>query len=111
MKLLNEKVTHKKYGYGMITCEMDNKVDIQFESTESKKCFVFPDAFEKFLTLENQDLQNECIAIYKLKQELYSKELEEKRLLKEQLEEENKKQTLEQAKRKRKVTVKSKKIS
>lgn len=106
INLLNEKVKHVKYGLGLIVCEMDNKVDIQFDSLESKKCFVFPDAFEQFLMLENQDLQKECMEIYRLKKEQNLKEVEEKKLIMEQKEQERKSQKNEQLKKKKKEPAK-----
>lgn len=52
MDLLNKKVTHMKWGTGTITAQDDAIVSIQFEEVAKK--FVYPDAFELHLTIENE---------------------------------------------------------
>lgn len=58
--LINENVSHSKYGNGRIIEENPMKIKVQFSGMEESKLFAFPIAFEKFLVLENQSLQEEC---------------------------------------------------
>ncbi len=55
MQLVGQKVKHKKYGSGVITDQIDNKVQISFK--ESQKLFLCPEAFEQYLRIENNSLQ------------------------------------------------------
>ncbi|WP_286228499.1 malate synthase [Neobacillus mesonae] len=52
MNLINEKVTHNRFGTGSIVKHNDSIIEIHFAS-ENKK-FVFPDVFEKHLKLHDQ---------------------------------------------------------
>lgn len=58
--LVNEKVSHNKFGTGKIVEETALKIWVQFSETEQPKIFAFPIAFEKFLVLEDIVLQEEC---------------------------------------------------
>lgn len=57
--LLNLKVNHSVFGVGVITEILDNYLTVKFTSKESK--FVFPDAFEKFITADDEAVQAEII--------------------------------------------------
>lgn len=57
--LLNLKVKHKGLGIGVITEVSGNSLTVKFKTKESK--FVYPDAFEKFLIVENLSLQAEIM--------------------------------------------------
>ena len=52
MNLINKKVTHKQFGIGSIVNYNDSSIEILFAS-ENKK-FVFPDGFEKHLTIHDE---------------------------------------------------------
>ena len=68
MNLLNEKVTHKSLGDGKIIDFDGNNIEVQFASKISK--FVYPDAFETFLTLNSADKQKAIyVEIASIKQE------------------------------------------
>lgn len=86
MNLINEKVTHKRFGTGIVVKQNDSRIEIHFAS-ENKK-FIFPDAFEKHLVLHNQNVANSLEKI------LQKKELE-------RLEEERKKEEERRLQRKR----------
>lgn len=58
-ELLNTKVIHKMLGEGIITEAGDNYVSVKFASKVSR--FIFPIAFEKFITAENSDIQEMII--------------------------------------------------
>ena len=58
-ELLNTKIIHKMLGEGIITEAGDNYVSVKFASKVSR--FIFPIAFEKFITAENSDIQEMII--------------------------------------------------
>lgn len=49
--MVGQKVTHTRYGCGTITDLSNTYLTIKFEDVEKK--FVYPDAFEKYLTSTN----------------------------------------------------------
>ncbi len=55
----NVKVAHKTFGAGVITNHVGNYITVAF-STATKK-FVYPDAFDKFLTLEDGTVSDEIM--------------------------------------------------
>lgn len=57
--LINLKVKHGVFGVGVITEISDNYLIIKFATRESK--FVYPDAFEKFITANDEAAQAEII--------------------------------------------------
>lgn len=107
--LVNEKVSHDKFGTGKIVEETGLKIWVQFSETEQPKIFAFPIAFEKFLILENSVLQEECRKLAEQKRkELDAAEAERvagiKRIVNEQ-----RKERLAAAKLKKQKKPKSKK--
>lgn len=63
-ELINVAVTHKTIGAGKIINVKNGYITIQFDRSEKK--FLFPDAFEKLLILEDSSLMkkiNETINI------------------------------------------------
>lgn len=68
MSLLGERVKHQVFGEGKIVSVTKNYVTVSFEIGE--KVFVYPDAFEKFLTLVNQELSSKMEAYFKQREEL-----------------------------------------
>ena len=58
MNLIGEVVKHKAFGKGVITEFSNSNVTILFENGSLEKKFVYPIAFESFLKLENEELQN-----------------------------------------------------
>ena len=59
MVLDNLTVCHKKFGRGVVVSTNGNYMTIRFEGAE--KVFVYPDAFEKFLTLEDGTVSEEIV--------------------------------------------------
>ncbi len=55
MKLIGEVVRHKRFGKGVITDLSENKISVSFN--ETKKLFIYPDAFLQYLTLKNNSIQ------------------------------------------------------
>jgi len=56
MNLIDKEVTHKRFGKGSVVRHNDSLIEIHF-ATENKK-FVFPDAFEKHLKLQDKSAAN-----------------------------------------------------
>ncbi len=55
----NVVVNHKTFGEGIITEHVGNYITVKFASAEKK--FVYPDSFEKFLTLSDGTVSDEII--------------------------------------------------
>lgn len=95
MEYVGELVAHKIFGTGTIVEFNDTFIVVKFED-DSKKDFVFPDAFDAYLQLKNQELSkkvDEKLIVYRQKEaEKKAKELEHKleayrlRVLKSELE-------------------------
>lgn len=103
--LKNEYVYHKNFGKGVITDNNFSKIRIQFTGSKEPKIFLYPDAFEKFLVLEDDVLQQECYEQAILIRQEQEKEEEAKRMERKRLEEikrkELRKEKLANAKRKK----------
>ena len=56
----NLQVRHKTFGLGTIVAKDGKYIKVKFDSTE--KNFVYPDAFEKFLTLADGSVSDEILA-------------------------------------------------
>ena len=50
MNLINEEITHNVFGEGSIVKHEESVITVDFNNNVSKR-FVYPDAFENFLTL------------------------------------------------------------
>ena len=57
MQLENLAVKHKVFGDGVILCYKEKYITVRFSAVE--KVFVYPDAFEKFLTLSDGTVPSE----------------------------------------------------
>lgn len=77
MNLLNEKVHHKMFKGGMIIAFTESHITVKFGDAEKK--FVFPDAFEEFLQIENEELAE------KIKTVIRNKKAEKLKLQKEKI--------------------------
>ncbi len=89
MNLINEEVTHKVFGEGNIVDHDESVITIDFN--EDIKKFVFPDAFGKFITLNDRNVAEA------LKKVLLKREMEE--ALERKREEEKERQASEQQRR------------
>jgi hypothetical protein len=67
MNLINEKVKHEEYGLGIIVTLDDNKLCVEFDKQHGKKKFLYPDAFDHFLELENPDCEEEISKLLRMK--------------------------------------------
>lgn len=82
MDLLNKTVTHMKWGTGTITAQDDAIVSIQFDEVTKK--FVYPDAFEMHLTIQNEEDAAEFSAMIVEKEERQQQKLLEQQQHREQ---------------------------
>jgi hypothetical protein len=104
MNILNEKIQHKTFGEGTVINQDTSKISIAFREQYGVKQFIYPDAFEEFLKLNNSDLESSVV------QELHEKQahIEAKRLQKHQEDEVNRLRALELIKTpKKKLATKS----
>lgn len=58
MNLLDKKVTHKSFGNGTVVKHTDSYIEIQFNL--GNKSFIYPDAFESYLSLSDE-IANESV--------------------------------------------------
>ncbi len=73
----NLQVKHKTLGLGVVTSTDGRYIKIRFENG-AEKSFVYPDSFEKFLTLPNGELNDEILVDLALSNERKAKILAEK---------------------------------
>jgi hypothetical protein len=64
------RITHILYGSGDVISADENYVKIKFDNSEKDviKMFPYPEAFEKFLTYEDQDKQAQALSDLHAKQ-------------------------------------------
>ena len=53
--MLNETVRHIKYGLGKVAEVDQNHIWVSFSGEAGTKLFLYPDAFERFLSFESQE--------------------------------------------------------
>ncbi len=75
----NLEVLHRSFGLGKIVSKSEQYITVKFESCE--KVFVYPDIFERFLTLADGTVSDEIIAdlnaVKAVKQKILDKKTEE----------------------------------
>ncbi len=75
----NVLVKHKSFGEGVITSHVGNYITVKFGNVEKK--FVYPDSFERFLTLADgtvtEDILNDIKIAKEAKQLIIDKKNEE----------------------------------
>lgn len=57
MNILNEQIRHTLYGDGKVIFHEEGVLSIQFSEQYGIKKFIYPDAFEKYLKLNNSDIE------------------------------------------------------
>ena len=60
MNLENLEVKHKAFGLGVIVASQGKYITVKFDSVT--KTFVYPDIFEKFLTLADGSISDDILA-------------------------------------------------
>ena len=76
MSLENIEVLHKAFGKGIVTSINGQYITVKFESAQ--KVFVYPDIFEKFLTLSDGSVSDEILNDLKASKEAKQKILDKK---------------------------------
>ena len=76
MLLNNLEVLHKSFGKGTVVATNGQYITVKFESAQ--KTFVYPDIFEKFLTLADGSVSEEILADLSSSKALKQKELDKK---------------------------------
>jgi hypothetical protein len=104
MNLINESVQHTKFGSGAIVDIEQGRVVVKFTEQQDKKSFIFPDAFEGFLKLDNAQIQKDVLKQLRQKKEQVVIEKNIKMQETKKREEEIKEEKLELAKSKKKTT-------
>jgi len=69
MNLVNEQVTHRQFGIGSITEQADQLITVQFSEEYGSKLFQYPLAFDQYLMLCNEGLQDSIKIEARLKAE------------------------------------------
>lgn len=100
MIIVNERVEHIKFGFGVITEVKDHRIWVQFKDMIGTKVFLYPEAFEKFLKAVNPTVENNVLEEWYRKQEQIELEMERKEKEREAAELEAKNVKLELAKKK-----------
>ena len=77
MQLENLAVKHKVFGDGMVLSHKEKYITVRFATAE--KIFVYPDAFEKFLTLADGSVPSEICDDIAVSRASKEKILQEKR--------------------------------
>ncbi|CAM3994240.1 hypothetical protein [Saccharibacillus endophyticus] len=53
MQFIGQKVEHASYGQGQIVHQEDQRIEVKFASEAETRKFMYPDAFEKFLSMND----------------------------------------------------------
>lgn len=75
---VNLQVKHKAFGLGVITCINGKYITVRFADCE--KNFVYPDVFEKFLTLADGTVSDEILADLAVAKDVKAKVQERKHM-------------------------------
>ena len=76
MLLENLEVLHKSFGKGVVVSTRDQYITVKFDTCQ--KIFVYPDIFEKFLTLADGTVSDEINRDIEVAKARKQKELEKK---------------------------------
>jgi len=89
MNIVGEKVIHKRFGEGKVTEQEETTVSIVFSSSYGTKKFLYPSAFETFLTLckktTQKKFQERLEEIRAKEAEIQAQKEEDKRQRKEEV--------------------------
>lgn len=67
MDILNQQVSHKKFGVGTVVEQTEDAIFVKFANVD--KQFQYPSAFQKFLALNDKILQDEVLKEAKQKEQ------------------------------------------
>ena len=57
MNLIDESVKHSLFGEGKVINQEEGRISVRFPEQYGTKQFIYPDAFEKYLKLDNSNLE------------------------------------------------------
>lgn len=101
----NCAVTHKAFGAGIVLSADETHIRIRFSDQEqSEKTFLYPDAFETFLTLTDAAQQQQAMSDFTAKKTLLQKKQEERTRYFHQMDLARRKERAEKLKKTRKTT-------
>ncbi|SFF21499.1 hypothetical protein SAMN04487969_11885 [Paenibacillus algorifonticola] len=69
MNIMDQQVTHIKFGVGHVVGKENGKINVLFSSEIGQKSFQYPDAFAQFLHMNSSALQDFIMSEYQSKQE------------------------------------------
>ncbi|WP_172253302.1 hypothetical protein [Saccharibacillus deserti] len=69
MNWTNEKVTHASFGAGKVTGNGEGKISVKFAEETGEKTFMYPEAFEHYLTMSDPSKQERMGVEVREKQE------------------------------------------
>lgn len=58
MTIVKQAVQHKHFGKGIVIDQSETTIEVDFSESCGKKKFIYPDAFENFLTMSDAKLQD-----------------------------------------------------
>jgi hypothetical protein len=88
MAIVNERVEHTIFGFGVITKVENNKIWVQFQEDIGSKVFLYPEAFEKFLKAVDATVESNILEEFHRKQAQIEEQRKEKERAAAKLEEE-----------------------
>ncbi|WP_175438430.1 hypothetical protein [Fusibacter sp. 3D3] len=101
--MIDQYVTHSLYGRGIVKKFENNYMKLDFEDGGKLKTFLYPDAFESFLTFEDEALQKKALEDLKKVMAVNQIEQDEKDLKSAEYEQNLKEERREVLKKKRKA--------
>ena len=79
MQLVGQKVTHRAFGRGVVTEVLRNGDIVTVHFNHGEKRFLYPDAFYRFLTLEDSEKQEKINQDYRRQHEIEEAQREKER--------------------------------
>lgn len=101
--MINEVVFHNKFGEGKITEVNEKHIKVAFGESNGVKIFLYPDSFDRFLSFQNETLQEEVTKAVNEQKAKIQEEEDRKREENRRLDELHRQEGLELLKKKRKA--------
>lgn len=61
MNIMNQGIGHSQFGEGKVINQETGKISVQFSGQYGTKQFIYPDAFEKYLKMDNSEKQTSIL--------------------------------------------------
>ena len=101
--LMDESITHIKFGKGNIVEVNDKIIIIKFDKINDIKKFIYPDSFDGYMTFQNEKLQDDTMRLLETKNAKKRVEEELKRLEYERIDTEKRNENNDKLKKQRKA--------